>query len=176
VTDDDGTGKNFIGTSLWVASSLIPELGVIFYELDYGRRLGEHGYALAGAHIYRFDAPMSADDGARYPGRVVSYGPIIGYQYVFRSRVFVSQLFNPMVLDYRDPAGKNIGTGYMLLFATRMGYQFNFAVGGLSLYLELSAEFNVWPFYGGAPTEFREIDREYAIYTWAPAFNAGIRF
>ncbi len=173
---EEAERRNFLGTSAFMVASFIPDLDVIFYEIDYGRRLREGRYFLAGAHVYRIDAPMSATDGVRYPGRVYTYGPIVGFQYLRPSGIFISQLVNPMILDYRDRGDDGIGTGYMVLLATRAGYHLDFSIGGVPFYFEAAAEFNFWPWSGGAPAEFRDIDTEYPRYCFAPALNTGIRF
>ncbi|MDH5718953.1 MAG: hypothetical protein OEZ22_15100 [Spirochaetia bacterium] len=169
--------NNFIGTSLMIITSFIPSLDVDFYEIDYGRKLSTNDYFLIGAHIYRIDAPMSCmSDCLKYPGPIWTYGPIIGYEYVFNNNILISQLLNPMKLDYYDEASNKMESGYMVLFATRVGYKFQFSLGSIPFYFEIAAEFNIWPLASKGPEQFKSIDDKYTIYTFAPAINAGIIF
>lgn len=170
--------RQFIGTSLFVLTSLIPDTGGFFYEVDYGYDLTEKDTLLAGVDVYQFTAPMSTGwtDDASYDGHVLSYGLIAGYQRFLWKGLFASQMANGLIMDYYDQRGEKVQSGLMLLLTTRAGWHWDLSLGGLSCYLEAAGEFNVWPVNTRVPSSFAELDDAYPVWVIAPALNWGIRF
>jgi len=169
-------GRQFAGTSLFVLTSLIPEVPSLFAVLDYGYELSDTDVLLLGADLWRYASPMGNPwaPGPSYPGSVLSSGLIVGYQRFSVKGLYASVMLNPLILDYSDEAGGNLGLGFQLLGSVRLGYHFEFPLLGRRFYLEPAAEFSWWPVNLGVPPSFAEIEARYPNFVPAPGLNFGL--
>jgi hypothetical protein len=166
----------FLGTSLFVLSSLIPDSGSLFAELDYGRRLKAGDAVLLGADVWRYESPMADpwSSAVLYPGSILSYGIILGYQAPLWKGLYAGLLCNALALDYADASGRSLGRGFQLMTTLRLGYHVEFSLFGLPCYLEPAGELNWWPVNTGVPESFAAVDRAYHNYVFSPALNFGV--
>ncbi len=173
------SGRHFMGTSVFILSSLIPGDNTYFYSLDYGKEWNSKNEWSLGANIYQFTAPMSIswDDESAYPGHVLSYGIVLAGQHYIWKRFFINQMINPLLMDYHsDATGNKISRGFMLLCATRTGYRFEFGSGNHTFYLEPGFEVSYWPVNTRVPAGFRALDNEYPSYVPSPSLQCGVYF
>jgi hypothetical protein len=170
--------KNYLGTSVFVLYSLAPNDNTYFFEIDYGRKLNVKNDLVAGMNIYKYTLPMSspASDDVSYPGYVISYGAVLAYQHYIWRKLFIDQMMNPLILNYYSDDKSKAGTGFMLLFATRIGYHFDFNIFRKPFYLEAGGEISYWPVNTGVPKEFDKVDSKYRNYVFSPALQFGYRF
>jgi len=168
--------SQFLGTSLFVLTSLIPNSGSFFAVLDYGIRLGAKDSLLLGADVWKYSSPMGNpwSSEVSYPGSVLSYGVIAGYQRFLWKGLYASLLFNALAMDYSDSAGQRVGSGFQLMTTLRAGYHFEFSLFDQSCYFEPGGELNWWPLNLGVPAAFSSIDAAYPNYVFSPALNVGV--
>ena len=170
--------KNYLATSVFILSSLIPDDDTYFYELDYGRKLSKRMDVIVGINIYKYAAPMSTpiNDKTRYPGTVTSYGAVFALQYYYWKNLFVDQMINPLILDYRPSHSNRRNEGFMLLLATRLGYHYDFKMFNNPFFLEIGAEISYWPINSNVPSDFKVVDNQYRNFVFSPAFQFGFKF
>ncbi|MBN2350743.1 MAG: hypothetical protein JXJ22_18035 [Bacteroidales bacterium] len=176
--DNSQEKKNYLATSVFVLSSLIPDDNTFFFEIDYGRRLNPKNDLIVGVNIYKYTSPMSASwsDPVTYPGHVLSYGVVLAYQHYFWKKLFIDQIINPLLLDYYDNTKNKTGTGFMVLCATRIGYHFDISLFKKPFYLEVGGEYSYWPYNGNVPDNFKIIDAQYKSYVPSPVLQVGYKF
>ncbi len=182
VTTNNNSGlseKNYLATSVFVLTSLIPGDNTYFYEIDYGRKINAKTDLVFGLNVYNYTAPMSIgwSDNTTYPGHVFSYGAVFACQYYLWKNLFVDQIFNPLFLDYYpESTSDKSKTGFMLLCATRVGYHFDLKMFDRKFYLEAGGEISYWPINNNVPSEFKAVDNNYSRYVFSPALQFGYKF
>ena len=170
--------RGYIGTSLFILTSLIPDDNTFFYEIDYGHRLNEKSDLLIGLDVYQYTTPMSSPwtDTTTYDGYVLSYGIIVGYQRYVWKKLYLLPMANLLKLDYFDEDRSKVGSGMMLLCTGRVGYHIDFKTFGQPFYLEPGCEYNFWPINTNVPADFKTLDDKYGNSVFSPAINIGWMF
>ncbi|OFX84161.1 MAG: hypothetical protein A2W99_00080 [Bacteroidetes bacterium GWF2_33_16] len=170
--------KNYLTTSVFILSSLIPDDNTFFYELDYGRNLNSNMDIIIGINIYKYAAPMSTpmNDKTKYPGTVTSYGVVFAFQYYYWKNLFIDQIINPLILDYNQSQNNTNDEGFMLLMATRLGFHYDFNIFHNPFFIEIGAEISYWPVNSSVPSEFKALDDSYKTFVFSPAFQFGLKF
>lgn len=179
VTDSIQVEKeNYLATSVFILSSLIPDDNTYFFELDYGRKISNKLDAITGMNIYKYTAPMSTpiNDKTKYPGTVTSYGAVFAIQYYYWKNLYIDQMINPLILDYNISQNSTNSEGFMLLLATRMGYNYDFNLCNNPFFIEVGVEISYWPLNSNVPSEFGVIDEMYKKFVFSPAFQFGFKF
>ena len=169
--------RGYIGTSLFILTSLIPGDNTFFYEIDYGHRLNEKSDLLIGLDVYQYATPMSSPwtDTTTYNGHVLSYGIILGYQRYVWKKLYLLPMANLLKLDYFDENKTKVGSGFMLLCTGRVGYHIDFSAFKQSWYFEIGGEYNFWPVNTNVPEDFKTLDDQYGNSVFSPALNIGLQ-
>jgi hypothetical protein len=173
-------GRNqYIGTSVFVLSSLIPNINAFYYEIDYGRRINDKSELLIAALVQKSSAPMSigfSGNTNKYPRHVVSGGFAFGYQRYLWKNVFVMPMINPLIVNYYDKDNKRITSGFMLMLVGRLGYRFDFNFFRQPFYFEGGGEICYWPLNTNEPDDFKEIENMFNKFVFSPSLNIGFKF
>jgi len=174
-----GGHTQYIGTSVFVLTSLIPNINAYYYEIDYGHKLSDKSNLLIDFLIQKSVAPMSigfSGDTTKYPGHVTSCGFVFGYQRYLWKKLFVIPLINPLIVNYYDKDNKKITSGFMLMLCGRLGYHFDFNLFRQPFYFEVGGEINYWPINTNEPQDFKEIENKFNNFVFSPALNIGYKF
>lgn len=171
--------NQYLGTSVFILSSLIPNINAYYYEIDYGRRINDKSEVLIAALVQKSSAPMSigfSSDTTKYPGHIVNGGFVFGYQRYLWNNLFVMPMINPLIVNYYDKDNKRITSGFMLMLIGRLGYRFDFNLFRQPFYFEVGGEICYWPVNTNEPDNFKEIENKFNKYVFSPSLNIGFKF
>jgi len=177
VTNGETTNKWLIGTSAAVVYTFIPGSTMWYYELEGGREIDKLDILWIGFDIFKYQAPLSlpwSGDTTHYPGSVVVIGPDFAFQRFIWEGFYLAPIINPLIINYYK--NNYIQTGFMLLFCLRAGYQFDFEIFKLPVYIQIGFEINYWPVNLNEPPDFAAVDNRYPDYEMNPALNIGFKF
>lgn len=173
--------KNFIGSSLFTISNLLPD-PPSFYQLNYGHRLTAKDALIVEAITWTYKAPLGIPYGPsfespdeQYPGHVKEIGVGMAYQRFLKKKFYSTIHATPLLQKYYDMEEQKIQNGFQLFMTLRFGYHLSFFKD--RFFIEPSVAFTHWPIKTNVPEAFAALDSKWPNYfLFEPGLHFGVKF